>query len=340
MKRAVVTVFAAVLVYTAFVLLSDAREFSGVISGFDPVWLPVVLGLPLVNYFIRFLKWQYLLGRIGVRLPVGRSLQVFLAGFSMTVSPGKFGEILKSCLLRDREGIPVSLTTPAVLAERITDLLSMVVLAVAGALIAGGREVLPVAAAGAAFCVLGMVLVSSRRAFEATSRLLCRFRFFAARRDSLDTFRKTSADLLDAPSLLVTVPLGIVSWGAEALVLVAASRALGHDLAPWRAILAHSAGTIAGAVSMIPGGLGLTELTIGGILAADLGRSVAAAATMVMRFATLWFAVAIGLSVLALQRVWRGGEPAGACDVGSLSEEESCRPSADPGRSDRGGGGE
>ncbi|MDM7992500.1 MAG: lysylphosphatidylglycerol synthase transmembrane domain-containing protein [Candidatus Fermentibacter sp.] len=309
MKRALLTVFAALLVYTALVLLSDAPQFSSAISAFDPRWLPAVLGLPLVNYALRFLKWQYFLGRTGVRLPVGRSLLVFLAGFSMTVSPGKLGEVLKSCLLRDGEGIPVELTSPVVVAERITDLMSMVLLAVIGAILTGGAGVLPVVAAGIAASAAGVALVSSRRLFDVLSGLLRRIRFFASRRGALETFRGTCAGLLDTRSLLITVPLGVASWGAEAFVLQAAAAALGMPLAPGLAILSHSAGTIAGAVSMIPGGLGLTELTIGGLLGPALGRAGAAAVTIVMRFATLWFAVAVGLAALAVERARsrRGG---------------------------------
>ena len=66
------------------------------------------------------------------------------------------------------------------------------------------------------------------------------------------------------------------------------------------ALLAHSAGTIAGAVSMIPGGLGLTEITIGAALTLVMSEPDAAAVTLVMRFATLWFAVFLGVGVLAL----------------------------------------
>jgi len=320
LKRVLLTVFAALLVYTAFVLLSDAPLFADAISSFDPGWLPVVLGLPLVNYALRFLKWQYLLGRTGVRLPAGRSLLVFLAGFSMTVSPGKLGEVLKSCLLRDGEGIPVSLTSPVVVAERITDLMSMVLLAVIGAILAGGAGVLPVVAAGVAASAAGLALVSSRGLFDRLSGLLCRTRFFGSRRGALETFRETCAGLLDARSLLVTVPLGVASWGAEALVLQAVSASLGMSLTTGLAILAHSAGTIAGAVSMIPGGLGLTELTIGGLLGPALGRAGAAAVTIVMRFATLWFAVATGLAALAVERgrARRGGT-VGRADCSSES---------------------
>jgi hypothetical protein len=63
---------------------------------------------------------------------------------------------------------------------------------------------------------------------------------------------------------------------------------------------------------MIPGGLGLTEATIDGLLAGSLGFAPATAVTLVMRFSTLWFAVAIGAATLALGRMTRGNPAAAA----------------------------
>ena len=46
------------------------------------------------------------------------SLQVFLAGFALTVTPGKLGEAVKAVLLRASHRIPMARTAPIVIAER------------------------------------------------------------------------------------------------------------------------------------------------------------------------------------------------------------------------------
>ena len=60
------------------------------------------------------------------------SLLVFLAGFSLTVTPGKVGEVLKSYLLRESYGQPIARTAPIVLAERLTDLIGLLLLMLIG----------------------------------------------------------------------------------------------------------------------------------------------------------------------------------------------------------------
>ena len=63
--------------------------------------------------------------------------------------------------------------------------------------------------------------------------------------------------------------------------------------------------SLAGGASMLPGGLGVTDATVAGMLMLliddpSMNRTVAAAATLIIRFATLWFAVLIGAIALAL----------------------------------------
>lgn len=313
MRKALWAVILGVAVYTALVLRSDVSRVGRAISAIHPAWIPLFLALPLSNYFLRFLKWHYFLRRVGVVIPRGESLLVFIAGFSMTVSPGKFGELVKCVILKERRGVPVAATSPVVVAERITDLLSMVCLAAAGAALSGGGAVLPAIAAGVVFVSLAMVFLLWTPAWGLAARTVSRLPVLKAKTEALEAFRQSAITLLDFRSMLVSVPLGILGWGLEALVLCAVAASMGVSLPAGVALLSHAAGTIAGAVSMIPGGLGLTELTIDGILGGSMTHAQAVVTTLLMRFCTLWFGVLLGLAVIAVL----GGGKQKATPIGS-----------------------
>ena len=302
MKKSIWSVILAIAVYTAIVFLSDAKEVGNALSGISLYWIPLFLSLSLLNYLLRFFKWQYFLIRIGVHIPWKESLAVFVAGFSMTVSPGKLGELLKCFLLKDSRNIPVSRTSPVVVAERITDLISMIFIAIIGLVLVRHRGAMIAIGAGIVFVLSIMVFLLWKKAFRFLTNLLCRIKKIAKHRGSFEKFHRNCPYLLDLKSMLIAVPLGILSWGAEALVLCLVSISLGIEpgLSVGLALLAHSAGTIAGAVSMIPGGLGLTEITIGAILISVMPEPDAAVTTLIMRFATLWFAVLLGVIVLGV----------------------------------------
>ena len=64
----------------------------------------------------------------------------------------------------------------------------------------------------------------------------------------------------------------------------------------------YAAMTVAGALSFLPGGLGVTEAGMLALLTTfgtGIARGTAAAATFVTRACTLWFAVGIGVGSLA-----------------------------------------
>jgi uncharacterized protein (TIRG00374 family) len=103
---------------------------------------------------------------------------------------------------------------------------------------------------------------------------------------------------------LLAVGLGTVSWLGEGigfyLILLGLGLTPGWDLAGL-AVFILSFSTLVGAVSSLPGGLGAAEASIAGMLALLVGvpAETAAAATLLIRFATLWLGVSLGLLVWA-----------------------------------------
>ncbi|MHA1637483.1 MAG: lysylphosphatidylglycerol synthase domain-containing protein, partial [Candidatus Thorarchaeota archaeon] len=70
-----------------------------------PWWvIPLMMGLSLLNYLIRYVKWQYFLKRIDVNLKHSDSLSIFLAGFTLTATPGKIGETVKGIFINNLNG--------------------------------------------------------------------------------------------------------------------------------------------------------------------------------------------------------------------------------------------
>lgn len=285
------------LALVGLLLVADAREVAGHLRTFDPWLLLPVLALSLVNYLLRFVRWQAYLRALGVSLPRGRSLGVFLVGFLLSVTPGKAGELGKAWLVRELGGGPALRVIPAVLAERVTDLLGVILLLGLGALVfPGGLAFLAAAVAAVAAAVL---LISWRSAAELLVRQLERVRFLRRRvpalREMLDLLRGLLSPGLLAGALL----LSVVAWGAEGIGFFLVIREYAPDAGVLAAVFNYTASTFLGGVSMVPGGLLAAEGSLTALLAAaGLGTAAAASATLIIRAATLWFAVLLGLLAL------------------------------------------
>lgn len=124
-------------------------------------------------------------------------------------------------------------------------------------------------------------------------------------------------ELLGLRNLALAVGLGFISWGGECLALYFTLIAL--DLPAsltlfLAATFTLAVSTLIGAISFLPGGLGATDITLTGLLERLLSIStdLAVVATLIIRFATLWFGVGIGLIVLLrlLRRLDMAADPA------------------------------
>ena len=301
-----------------FVGLSAYADFSDVIDGlgqFRWQYLPAVLGLTSVNYVLRFVKWEYYLRTIGVRgFPRRESALTYFAGLGMVVTPGKVGEWLKCFLLRELHGTPLSRSAPIPVAERLTDSLGLVVLGAVGLIVFGDAwPAFVVVVVGGAF----LVLLARHRPLA--HWLLVRLE----RLPLVSRFAKQAEAFYDSSyALLAPVPLGamtllsVVSWGFEVLAFYVVLIGLGVDGGAdllLKASFIMPAATLASALLLTPGGLGVAEGGITGLSQVLLGmtKSDAAVGTLIVRFGTLWFGVIVGLVALALvSRLLAGRQPA------------------------------
>jgi uncharacterized protein (TIRG00374 family) len=281
--------------------LADFKSTVLALRSMQLAWLPLLLLLSLLHFLFRFLRWEYLLRTLGIRLRKGESLGIFLSGFLFTLTPGKIGEVLKAWLVRKLHGEPVAKVIPVVIAERYCDAGAMLLLASVGVLGSGRGGILWL------LILVLLLLVYLAGSSPVLRRLLPRLPGRSAQ--VAESILDQSRALLRWKLLLPMLLYSAVAWFWQCWALALSVRALGSRLSLGEAVFNYSLSTLAGAVAFLPGGLGVTEGSLalmlikrGGLVAAD-----AAAATLLLRLATLWFAVLIGLiAFLWLARRWKG----------------------------------
>lgn len=282
-------------------------QYSAILEAFQRFqwgYLPLILLLTLFNYFGRYLKWDYYLRVIGVRkLSKLDSLLIFFSGLAMVMTPGRLGEWLKSYLLRETEGTPISASAPVILAERLTDGFSLLLLGLTGLIIYSYGA--PVIALSVAVALAFILIVQYRPLAFWLMRRGERLPVLSKRMRQIETFYESSYQLFSLKSLLIAIGLGIISWSGECIAFYLVLIGLGFE--PSFTLVMQSAfilaaATILGVASMMPGGLGVADGSITGMLTLlfGTGSGTAAAATLLIRFSTLWFGVLAGVATLVL----------------------------------------
>jgi uncharacterized protein (TIRG00374 family) len=289
-------------VYLILAVLSDLGELAAALESFDYALIPAILGLVALSYVVRFFRWTYYLRVLGVSA-------IFMSGLSMTISPGKLGEVLKSVFVRRATGAPIARTAPAVFAERATDGTGMVLWGFLGAF---ALDLPPwtmlIFLALAAF---GIAVLRSKRLSLAAESVLSKLPLVNRLAPHLSDFHGASNELLGARPLLVGTAISFCSWGLECAGVYLCAVGLGVEGPFLLIVFVFALSSLLGVLSMLPGGIGAVEAGLYGqfVAVANLSTGLAGALTLVIRLATLWFATLLGICGLLLVRLMLGDAP-------------------------------
>lgn len=323
-----------IAVYVGIVLWTDSGALLEAL-GRLPLWaFPAALACSLVNYALRFLKWEHYLRLLDIRVARRTSLSIYLSGYAMGVTPGKVGELLKSWMLRRVTGTRIHTSAPIILAERVTDLLGCLILIGAGGLVSH-PELAWVFWVTLVLCATLVVFAGSRRAARLVLRLAGRLPRGASIARRVDGALLSSRALLAPRRLLLPTAISAAGWSAECFGFWILGQSLlpEGDLSISFALFAYATGSVVGALALfLPGGLGATEWALGSLfrreaqavanLTLEAARPLAVGATLLTRLATLWFGVLVGLvAFFWFQRRYGHIEPDSAGDLGSVEEE-------------------
>jgi len=119
------------------------------------------------------------------------------------------------------------------------------------------------------------------------------------RSERFENIRKaylSSLDLLRLKPFILTVLISMVAWFMECLAFYLTFQGLSVEAGLFESTFIYAISSIAGALTMLPGGLGVTDASLAGLSShlMMLDKSTTVAATLIIRTVTLWFAVGVG----------------------------------------------
>ncbi|ARU60473.1 hypothetical protein CBW65_04835 [Tumebacillus avium] len=300
-SRIITGVMVGVVVSVLFFLWGDVREVKDVI--FSISWYTYVLAVvtTLASYFVRFFKWQFFLQVLGIKVPWKESLNIHFIGLSMSITPGKLGELLKSYLLKNTAGVEMARSAPAVFTDRLTDLFAMLCLVGVGiSLFAFGKLAFFIVLGG--LLLITLVLQSKGISLRVID-WLARLPFLTKHKGSMLTLYESTFELLRWKPLLFATVLSVIAWFMECISLYVLIVNLDLGLTLTHVVFIFSLGTVAGALSMLPGGLGIAEGSMTGMfMYFGLAKGTAVSITLLIRLVTLWLGVLIGIVIFFLKR--------------------------------------
>lgn len=274
------------------------------IARIGPGAVPSLVGLTLLYYLLQGLRWQQLLRASGIRLRTGTTVLLDFAGQATGLLPA--GEVARVALVTEATGEPFARVLATVTVQELIYTLVLLALGVPAALDHSPLVVpLLIALAGTLTVVLLLCTPAMWRPVGwMVSRLPARgliAEIDLLRRDTEALLRRTDTFWWSGLSVLGALVAVTLFW---LVVHLLAPGAVNWETAAFIYGISH----IAGALSLIPGGLGVYEGSVVGLLiAAGVDPGTAAAAALLTRACDKGLMTLVGLGALACSRRAVGG---------------------------------
>lgn len=292
-----VSIIISVVIYAGVSIFIGWQDVVNIFQKVGWLGLFVALVLSLVNYVLRFGRWQIYLKKLGYSISHWLSWNIYLSGFALTTTPGKAGEAIRSIFLK-KHGVPVSASLAAFISERFSDLIAIVLLCLIGLL------QYPMARLPVFIAMILMVcawLVLAYRPFVAYLEQVTQNksgRIWQLLQKIVEIIKQMQL-CHNIALVSITALISVIAWGAEAVAFYYLLQWSGFDIGFNFAVFVYAISMLAGALSFLPGGLGGAEATMVSLLMLKgLDLQSAFALTLFIRLTTLWFAVILGLLAL------------------------------------------
>ena len=293
-NRLILIFIAAIGIYAIFLFLSDFSIISEKISNFKINYLPLILLLVSVSWIPIIIKWHFLLKNCELDVPLTKSIAVFFAGIAFEITPGQIGTLMKSQILKTSCNIPRTKTVPIVVVEKMYDLIGAILASIIGIVILGMDFYLIIIAI--LFLAVIFFFMYYRPASEIFFKRITKTKFFSKHVDNISEFHAIIQKSTRVKVATICILLSVTYWFIISIAVYYVLMAFDVNVLDYLTILAiYTTSILLGAISFIPGGIGVTEGSISGLFTLNgIDISTALILSVMIRVFTLWYSVGVG----------------------------------------------
>lgn len=309
-RRSILSFVLAAALVGFFLYRQDAATLAGaaaLLRNAEPGWYLAALATYYLAFPVRGLRWRVLLENAGTaraEIPATRDLAmiIYLSWFVNALVPAKLGDVYRGWLLRRTSGIPWALAMGTIVAERMLDLIVLVVLMVTTGFLTYGDVLARGSAGGVGACLargpdladLGCSLV---QVFALGSALvvalvagLLVFARYGAQLERLLPERLAGLYSRFSGALVLSfgrfgplLGLTILAWSLEGAAFWMVGKALGQSLPLPLVVFFGLLQAFITAIPLTPGGLGFEPVLAAALRIKGLAPSLALAMTGLYR---------------------------------------------------------
>ncbi|MDF2857245.1 MAG: hypothetical protein K0Q87_3096 [Neobacillus sp.] len=300
-SKLILWLIACVVIYIAFLFWGDLSSIGVIIRTIPTKIYVISLLVVFFGFFIKSIKLLYTLMVLNIKVSFKDSLFIFFIGTAFVITPGKLGELIKPYLIKRKFNIEMSRTIPIIFSDHLSAFIAWIVF-IAMTIAAFSIGYAPILIL-ILILVAGISFLQSKSFFIKLIEKVTSLSFLQKYRPSILNLYLSTYDLLKIKPLLITTSFAAAGCLTECIPLYLILKSLDIDIAFGQSTFIVGIGTVAGTMSMLPGGIGVNEISVVGLLMhLGLDKSLAVSVSLIERLFILWSGVVIGLAVLLFTR--------------------------------------
>jgi uncharacterized membrane protein YbhN (UPF0104 family) len=298
--RALIPFAIGLAAIVALILVINPRQFGTEAQRFSIAAVPFVVALSISYYLVQGVRWHFLLRAAGVKLPLGDTVLLNVAGQSTGLLP--LGELTRAVLVAEVGTAELGAVVATITVQELIYTVFMIAAAIPGSFehrAWGGAVVAALVFTVAVFAML--TVPSVFRVLRAVVRHVPLLRRFGP---DIDALRRETVVLLRRPDTYLWSVLSLFGVLIAITLFWLVVHSIDPKLLTWpEAAFVYAVSHIAGAVSLLPGGLGAYEASIAGLLVAS-GSTFQVGATIAVlhRAADKGIATVVGMIAYMIAR--------------------------------------
>jgi len=296
MKRNIIwIIIVSLFLYAALILFSDVSEISDHFINIRTELVFLVFLVVASSHIVKTFRQKELLQMVDEKISLKQNVIIYLSGLALIFTPGGVGIFIKSHFLKQKCGIANNKSFSVIFLERYHDLLAATTIILVSLLISFSW-ISATLVIISSFLLLGVYLtITNLNVFSFVHNKLLRIKFLAERLPKVSPNK--SFFILTRPKAMTKGWLiSVAGWGLDSLAVYIGFLAFDVDLGYALTSQIYFTSLGYGILSLIPGGIGVTE-GIADYLLVKQGLAISVASSIVIftRLATMWFATIIGV---------------------------------------------
>lgn len=284
-----------IIFYSVFVFISDVKKITESFLSVNVKYIFIIIPMLLFSQFLRSFVQKNILEQLNVKLSLKDNYKLFLSGLMMVVTPGGAGQAIKSHFLYKKYGYSISQTIPLVFIERVFDLIGISFVTLFTLVFFLRIEA--IIAVGVSLSITGFILVvlKSHVMLEKCLASISKSNFLRKLFVVDDVTIISIEKIFTTKNLLKNILVIYFVFFVEGLIIYLGFMSFNTKFDYIESLQIFYTSTIFGVLSFVPGGLGITEITLTSLINQKINSiSNSTSIVIFIRLTTIWASVIIG----------------------------------------------